>query len=400
LRERVPLGILVAAGGTLLACAGPGSRDACAGVDCSSRGFCLAEQETAYCACIRGFHPVGLACEPNGFADPCAGIDCAGHGTCRADGADATCDCAPGYRHLAEADPRCAELECDLLCVAATPGDADAATGDGTDGPVEGDDGGRDGAIDAEGQADGPEDGERDGATEGDGEGEAGSTCGDLVVEASEECDDGNDVPAAGCEPDCTFSCHSAADCDDGRLCTTEYCAVVDAGLACFSADNTLPCDDGEPCTGPDVCSGGRCRGAAYPIWHADADRDGHGDPATAVCAASRPSGYASAGDDCCDGDADVHPGQWDYFTASYECPAGSAPSWDFDCDGEVEREWTNCGYCEATGGFGCRMRLGFTGCVDDVPPDCGESRTWVSGCSWDGVRCTSDSEARQQGCR
>src|SRR5512134_3778031 len=45
---------------------------------------------------------------------------------------------------------------------------------------------------------------------------DAGPFCGNQVVEGDEECDDGNDVPGDGCEPDCTGSaCTTDANCDD-----------------------------------------------------------------------------------------------------------------------------------------------------------------------------------------
>jgi cysteine-rich repeat protein len=48
--------------------------------------------------------------------------------------------------------------------------------------------------------------------------------CGDGDVGSGEECDDGNGIPGDGCEPDCTFSCHIDADCDDGIPCTQSAC--------------------------------------------------------------------------------------------------------------------------------------------------------------------------------
>jgi hypothetical protein len=70
-------------------------------VECSSRGFCLSEGGVAYCACLHGFHPVGLACEANDAAHPCDGVDCSGHGECREGAREPWCECDPGYHHPA-----------------------------------------------------------------------------------------------------------------------------------------------------------------------------------------------------------------------------------------------------------------------------------------------------------
>jgi cysteine-rich repeat protein len=53
------------------------------------------------------------------------------------------------------------------------------------------------------------------------------SSCGDGVQDpgAGEICDDGDDISGNGCESDCTWSCTSNAECDDGDPCDgTEYC--------------------------------------------------------------------------------------------------------------------------------------------------------------------------------
>jgi hypothetical protein len=113
--------------GTLLAAFASGcnsdSGDPCSGVDCSSRGFCVAEQGTAYCACISGFHPVALTCVPIDTEDPCLGVECSGHGSCRAVAEGPTCDCATGYRHVI--GPLCEGMECDLFCIPIRPTDGD-----------------------------------------------------------------------------------------------------------------------------------------------------------------------------------------------------------------------------------------------------------------------------------
>jgi cysteine-rich repeat protein len=92
---------------------------------------------------------------------------------------------------------------------------------------------------------------------------EALPACGDSVVDAGEECDDGNRQPGDGCDPDCMLE-----RCGDGVQDAGEAC---DAGAAnghdlCCSADCRLvdPDEDGV-CSRDDLCP-------------ADPDNDGDGD--------------------------------------------------------------------------------------------------------------------------
>jgi len=49
--------------------------------------------------------------------------------------------------------------------------------------------------------------------------------CGNLIVDSGEECDDGrNGNQSDGCKDDCTYSCHSDNECDDGHDCTQNSC--------------------------------------------------------------------------------------------------------------------------------------------------------------------------------
>jgi cysteine-rich repeat protein len=145
--------------------------------------------------------------------------------------------------------------------------------------------------------------------------------CGNGILEAGEQCDDGNNVNGDCCSPACqiepaTTQCRPAADVcdvaefctgnspscppdvfatnsvvcrpaagecdvaenctgssaacppdsskpaetsctDDGNACTTDAC---DGAGACTHQDNTAPCDDQDPCTSGDACGSGTCR--------------------------------------------------------------------------------------------------------------------------------------------
>jgi len=65
----------------------------------------------------------------------------------------------------------------------------------------------------------------------------------------------------------CTFGDHcqwgvcvfdDVLDCDDGDICTNDYC---DPKLGCMNPFNNEPCDDFDPCTVDDVCTAGACQG-------------------------------------------------------------------------------------------------------------------------------------------
>jgi cysteine-rich repeat protein len=132
----------------------------------------------------------------------------------------------------------------------------DVADGDGpADEPGAEDVAAVDGEVDAEPRDDAADD--RPGAEDGE------AACRNGVVEAPEECDDGNDVDDDGCGNDCRYSCHEAADCADGDECTADACAPGGTGRICTNtAAPGTPCDDGDECTQEDECDGaGSCAG-------------------------------------------------------------------------------------------------------------------------------------------
>lgn len=74
--------------------------------------------------------------------------------------------------------------------------------------------------------------------------------CGNLMMEGSEECDDGNTDPDDGCSADCMLEC------GDGRVSGDETCdvAIADGEPGACPAD----CDDGDSCT-VDAIDGTEC---------------------------------------------------------------------------------------------------------------------------------------------
>jgi hypothetical protein len=311
---------------SLLGRCGESAPDPCAGVSCSSRGFCVADQGSAYCVCLRGFRPQGLACVPIDSANPCEDVDCFGHGTCRQAGDDILCECEPGYRTLSENDPGCADPGCDLICVRAPPGD-------GPQPPDGRDDAGED-AAEGEGDRAAPE--AADDAPPGDegldetGADEGGAECGDGTVDPGEECDGGSDAcgrcGTRSCRDDCTWGpCEGEGECESGAtggcaLCGTETCGEDCTWGPCedqgdCEPEATEPC--GTTCTGtvtcgPD-CLWGPCECAApgRPCTTAD------GCPGTEPCTAGVPE---------CAWGACAGPSCWDEFRDRIVCPGTRAP--------------------------------------------------------------------------
>ena len=84
-------------------------------------------------------------------------------------------------------------------------------------------------------------------------------TCGNGVIDGSEQCDDGaaNGTAGSCCAADCTFKANGTACTDDGNPCTTDICngssnlcqhPAGNAGTVCRAAANE--CDLAETCTG------------------------------------------------------------------------------------------------------------------------------------------------------
>lgn len=84
------------------------------------------------------------------------------------------------------------------------------------------------------------------------------AVCGDGIVTAPEECDDGTNDGSGGCGPDCRFSCVSS---DPARSCApADPCQ---GPSACDDAKHTCaprtPLADGTSCGAGQVCRSGRC---------------------------------------------------------------------------------------------------------------------------------------------
>ena len=288
--------------------------------------------------------------------------------------------------------------------------------------------------------------------------------CGDGVVntDLGEECDPGAGGP--GCIA-CRFECQDETDCSDGDACNgVESCEDVVSGAGavagktcargevvlceappCFSAVCSTTedgeaectevlegdadgdgfsvlsgcdgvgddCDDGDPDVHPgavevcnfvdDDCDGREDDETTMVEWCLDGDRDGFGDPLTAVSACAVPGpGFVRDCTDCYDASdparrdeaALVHPGQRTFFPVPY-CPTADTCAFDYDCDRFDERAELRISTCTT-------LRLGFCDRGDGwqgSAPACGEDGTWVD-CRGLAAVCGAGRSTRVQTCR
>ena len=136
------------------------------------------------------------------------------------------------------------------------------------------------------------------------------------------------------------------------------------------------PCNDGtESCNSSGAWTGTCVGGTDKHVFYRDADADGFGNPAVsvAVCGAM-PAGYVNNSTDCCDSDANAHPGQTAFFGTQDACGSSQVPDgYDYNCDGKDTLEYTNLNtscMAQSSGSCGCAM------CACDANNVCGLSCT------------------------
>ena len=146
--------------------------------------------------------------------------------------------------------------------------------------------------------------------------------CGDGVLDADEECDDGNALDGDCCSSSCKFEAVASSCPDDGDQCTVDMC---DGFGTCSHVTSSGSCDDGQFCTVDDTCHSGVCQGTPRDCSGAASGQcqSGTCDEANARCVASaRPNGSA-----CDDGNA---------CTQSDSCQAGT-------CTGTARPNGSTC---------------------------------------------------------
>ncbi|HQK50361.1 MAG TPA: putative metal-binding motif-containing protein [Myxococcota bacterium] len=213
------------------------------------------------------------------------------------------------------------------------------------------------------------------------------------------DCDDGNATVFPGAPEVCDGlddDCDGNTDPEGANGCSTFFedkdgdgygisasykCLCYATGV--FRATRALDCDDNRKTVYPgarEACNGrdDNCDGntdeegaAGCTLYYLDGDRDGYGKASDSRCLCAAFQNWdALSADDCCDADARARPNQTEWFTQKNYCN-----SWDYDCDGTVQVQWTRTGGC--IGGWpDCQADPGWYGAV----PSCGAQGQWVSG--------------------
>src|SRR5215813_10455440 len=94
--------------------------------------------------------------------------------------------------------------------------------------------------------------------------GQIAPVCGNGVLDAGEQCDDGNTLNGDCCSSTCQFDPAGTA-CDDGNICTVNANGCDGAGVCPVTGFNALACNDGNACTTADKCKNGACVGGPAP---------------------------------------------------------------------------------------------------------------------------------------
>jgi hypothetical protein len=102
---------------------------------------------------------------------------------------------------------------------------------------------------------------------------------------------------------------------------------------------------------------------------------------------------------DCCDSDANAHPGQASYFTSEDACG-----SFDYNCNGSADAEHlalevpcTNAGVCSQGGAMCAHGTAGWSG---GAVAACGTTATWFLGtCQTGKTTCCSGTCPDGSGC-
>lgn len=96
-------------------------------------------------------------------------------------------------------------------------------------------------------------------------------------------------------------------------------------------SDGAMMTVDAQP---PDAAAA-RCDGGPGMLLYQDRDHDGFGDPMTSALRCEAGPGWSDNNKDCNDEEAEVHPGQTNFYGSGYRSDSNiTRTSFDYNCDG------------------------------------------------------------------
>lgn len=202
----------------------------------------------------------------------------------------------------------------------------------------------------------------------------------DTLADATDVTDvdegDGDMISDADCAP-CTAPTNAEfAECEAGECVFT-----CQEGFADLNGDLNEE--------GTNGCQG-NCDQNEVRTFYLDGDGDSYGTPTNGrdFCQGDQESGYVANQGDCDDNDNRVNPD----YSGGFQIVAsdGGNGTFDYNCDGIVEKEDDRVGEC---GGLGCGLDRGWQGSV----PDCGVEAAYVTDCV---AICSESTDTRTQACR